>query len=61
MNYKAQPLGNVYNDLPPELLLAHINLDKAVEKLYGEQLFFNDDARLKVLIKLFNKQRTGSP
>jgi len=61
MNYKDQPLGNVYNDLPPELLLAHINLDKAVEKLYGEQLFFNDDARLKVLIKLFNKQRTGSP
>ena len=36
-------------------------LDKAVEKLYGEQLFFNDDGRLKVLIKLFNKQRTGSP
>ena len=61
MNYKDQPLGNVYNYLPPELLLAHINLDKAVEKLYGEQLFFNDDARLKVLIKLFNKQRTGSP
>lgn len=61
MNYKDQPLGNVYNDLPPELLLAHINLDKAVEKLYGEQLFFNDDGRLKVLIKLFNKQRTDRP
>lgn len=54
--YSSITLGKLYNDLPPDLLLAHITLDQAVEELYSEQLFINDDQRIRVLIELYNKQ-----
>ena len=39
----------------PELLIAHQQLDKAVEKLYHKEPFKDDDDRLEFLLSEYSK------
>lgn len=50
-------LANLYDPLmmPPLLIKAHNELDKAVDVTYRTQAFINDDNRLEYLFELFQK------
>lgn len=56
--YPNSTLADLYNRLtmPPDLLKAHQNLDKAVEKSYRGNKFDNDIERLSFLFELYEKE-----
>lgn len=49
-------LADLYDPLimPPKLVKAHKELDKAVDKCYRPQVFTNETVRIEYLFKLYN-------
>ncbi|WP_404813303.1 class I SAM-dependent DNA methyltransferase [Carnobacterium mobile] len=55
--YSSSSLADLYaNPMPPDLLRAHHNLDRAVEKLYRGKQFENDTERLSYLFELYENK-----
>lgn len=56
--YSNSSLADLYDPLymPTDLLKAHQNLDKAVEKLYSKKRFANDIERLSFLFNLYERK-----
>ncbi len=54
-------LADLYdpNSMPPSLVKAHQNLDKAVELAYRSQPFQNDSKRVEFLFELYDKYTAG--
>lgn len=54
-NYPERSLANLYDpdDMPDDLLRAHIENDSLVESLYLQRAFRDDDDRLEVLFHLY--------
>ena len=57
VNYAANSLADLYDPLtmPPELVKAHTNLDKAVDLAYRPQPFINEAKRMEFLFELYEK------
>jgi hypothetical protein len=55
--FPAATLADLYDPLamPPELLRAHTELDRAVEKCYRAELFHSDRERVEFLFSLYEK------
>jgi hypothetical protein len=54
-------LADLYNPLtmPPELVKAHNELDKAVDLAYRPQPFANETKRIEYLFELYDKYTAG--
>ena len=54
-------LADLYNPLmmPPALVKAHNELDKAVDLAYRPQLFINETKRIEFLFELYDKYTAG--
>lgn len=53
--YPDSSLADLYDPLTmkPELLNAHIKLDKAVDKIYRKKIFKNDNERMELLFEMY--------
>ena len=50
---RGETLASLYGDeMPGDLLKLHLQVDRAIESLYKDEPFSDDDERLKVMIKL---------
>jgi hypothetical protein len=60
-NYPDSSLADLYNSstMPKELLKSHEELDKAVDKCYGKQIFNTEMERLRFLFGLYEKHIAG--
>ena len=61
LKYPNSSLGNLYDPLttPPDLVKAHIELDKAVDSAYSKQVFTSDAKRMEFLFELYEKYTGG--
>lgn len=59
--FPESSLADLYNPLtmPPELVQAHQELDKAVDLCYRPQPFINDTKRIEFLFELYDKYTSG--
>jgi hypothetical protein len=59
--HRVSTLADLYNPLtmPPALVKAHHELDKAVDSAYRPQPFLNDTARMEFLFELYEKYVGG--
>lgn len=57
LKYPTSSLADLYNPLsmPPDLVKAHQDLDKAVDLAYGKQKFATSAERMKFLFELYKK------
>jgi len=57
LEFPKSSLADLYNPLtmPPKLVKAHQELDKAVDLCYRPQTFTNENARIKFLFDLYNE------
>ena len=55
-------LADLYdpNTMPPELVKAHEELDKAVDLCYRPRPFLNETKRIEFLFELYDKYNSGS-
>lgn len=60
-SYKGNSLSELYNPLsmPPKLVKAHQNLDKAVDNAYRSKPFLNDTKRIEFLFELYSNHTLG--
>lgn len=60
-NYLDSSLSDLYNPLtmPPDLVKAHNELDKAVDSAYSKQVFTSDAKRMEFLFELYEKYTAG--
>ena len=58
---KGASLADLYdpNTMPPALVKAHQQLDKAVDLCYRPQLFANETKRIEFLFELYDKYTSG--
>jgi hypothetical protein len=59
--YPASSLANLYdpNIAPPDLVKAHVILDRTVDKTYRSQAFPNDIKRMEFLFELYDQHTAG--
>ena len=59
--FTGASLANLYNPLtmPPALVKAHNELDKAVDLAYRPQPFINETKRIEFLFELYDKYTAG--
>jgi hypothetical protein len=59
--YPESSLADLYNPLtmPPDLVKAHNELDKAVDASYSKQTFTSDAKRMEFLFELYEKYTGG--
>ena len=59
--YPESSLADLYNPLtmPPDLVKAHNELDKAVDAAYSKQVFTSDAKRMEFLFELYEKYSGG--
>jgi hypothetical protein len=60
-NYPTSSLADLYDPLtmPPDLVKAHQELDKAVDLCYRPQPFINETKRIEYLFELYDKYTAG--
>ena len=60
-DYPESSLADLYNPLtmPPALVKAHNDLDKAVDLAYRPQPFINETKRIEFLFNLYDKYTAG--
>jgi len=58
---KGNTLADLYdpNSMPPDLLRAHQQLDKAVDKCYRDTAFTTEPKRIEYLFELYEKYTEG--
>ena len=58
---KGSSLADLYdpNTMPPVLVKAHQQLDKAVDLCYRPQVFLNETKRIEFLFELYDKYTAG--
>jgi len=61
LNYPESSLADLYHPLsmPPDLVKAHNELDKAVDSAYSKQAFTSDAKRMEFLFDLYEKYTAG--
>ncbi len=59
--FPESSLADLYdpNTMPPELVKAHQQLDKAVDLCYRPQLFINETKRIEFLFELYDQLTSG--
>lgn len=55
-NYCDMSLGDLYNNMPPDLITIHNRINESVDSLYQDQPFESDLERLTCLINMYNKR-----
>ncbi len=55
-NYCDMSLGDLYNDMPSDLIAIHNKINENVDSLYQDQPFESDLERLSCLINMYNKR-----
>ena len=60
-NFPNSSLADLYNNvsMPPVLVKAHSDLDKAVDLAYRSQPFSNETKRIEFLFDLYDKYTSG--
>ena len=61
LKFPGSSLADLYDPLtmPPELVKAHLELDKAVDLCYRPQPFPNETKRIEFLFELYDKYTAG--
>ena len=61
LNYPGSSLADLYDPLtmPPDLVKAHQELDKAVDLCYRPQPFINETKRIEYLFELYDRYTAG--
>jgi hypothetical protein len=61
LKYSESSLADLYNPLtmPPDLVKAHNELDKAVDSAYSKQVYTSDAKRMEFLFELYEKYTAG--
>lgn len=61
LKFPDSSLADLYdpNTMPPDLIKAHLALDKAVDLCYRPQLFPNETKRIEFLFELYDKYTAG--